>query len=289
MKRCVIILLLCAVFPTVGFAGLVIEEKLSTRGMMGMMAADGTETTYIEGDKIRTESRIKHGGMMAGMMKQAVLPQVTIIRLDKDLMWNVNDDDSTFMEISLKEVAAGEEPQAVSFKIKDVKVTETGEHKKIAGHECKGLRMEMVFETHTEDQKMEQAADILFWMAPETGELKGMKKAWQGMMETVDESGDMFKGAMEEISAKVKEKEGVPLGMEIVMEMSMPTEAEEDEMKEAMQAMRQFMKAKGPDEASAEDELAPNQLKVIREVISISEQKMEAGLFEVPAGYTETP
>jgi hypothetical protein len=289
MRLCLIILLLCILVPTVGFGGLVIEEKLTTRGMMGMMDASGKETTYIEGDKIRTESRMKHGGMMAGMMKQSVLPQVTIIRLDKNLVWNVNDDDSTFMEVSLEETGGAEQPKGVSFKIKDVKVTDIDKQKKIAGHDCKGLKMEMIFETQAEDQKTEQSAEILFWMAPETGKLKGMKKAWERMMESVDESGDMLKGAMEEISAKVKERKGVPLGMEMVLEMSMPAEAEEDEMKEAMQAMRQFMKAKEPAEgAPAEEQLPANQLKVTREVISITEQKLEKRLFEVPASYTKT-
>ena len=288
-----VLVVLVTLIPAVASAGLVIQEKISTRGMMGAVEADGQETTYIEGDRIRTESLMKHGGMMAGMMKQPTVPQVTIIRLDRNLVWHLDGDDSTFMEMSLEHEAAGddpaEEPEGMSFRVKDVKVTETGEHKKIAGHRCSGLMMEMIFEVGAGADLPEQSAEILFWMAPETKQFKGIEEAWRRMMGMADGGNDMLQGAMQEIGEKLKDREGIPLGMEVTLEVAMAGGAEQDEMKEAMEMMKQFMKAKQPaDAAAAEEDVAPNLLRITREVISISEQDLEAGIFEVPKGYTKT-
>lgn len=293
MRRYGSLFVLVILIPTVAAAGLIIQEKISTRGMMGAMEADGEETTYIEGDRIRTESLMKHGGMMAGIMKQPVLPRVTIIRLDKDLVWHLDSEDSTFMEMLLEHDAPGdksdEESEAMSFRVKDIKVTETEKQKNIAGHKCTGLVMEMTFEVGAGSDMPEQSAEILFWMAPKTKQFKGIEEAWRRMMGMADGGNDMLQGAMQEISQKLRDRDGVPLGMELTLEMAMPGGAEEDEMKEALQMMEQFMKAKQPgDAAAAEEEIAPNQLKITREVISISEQDLEASIFEIPKGYTKT-
>ena len=108
-------------------------------------------------------------------------------------------------------------------------------------------------------------------------------------MGMADGGNDMLQGAMQEIGEKLKDREGIPLGMEVTLEVAMAGGAEQDEMKEAMEMMKQFMKAKQPaDAAVAEEEVAPNLLRITREVISISEQDLEAGIFEVPKGYTKT-
>jgi hypothetical protein len=289
VKRLLATLVLILTVPGIGVGGLVIEEKISTRGMMGAVAADGKETTYIEGDKIRTESQMRHGGMMAGMGSESTVPQVTIIRLDRDLVWHLDHDDSTFMEVSLKGPASAEEPEKASFRFKDVKVTETDDEKTIAGHTCHGLLMEMTFETTAGEETLEQSAEILFWMAPKTKQFKDLEKAWRRVMETADRGNEMLRGALEEVGDQLKEREGVPLGMEMTLEIAMPGEVDDEEMKQAMQMMRQFMKAKPPgEEAAAEEQIAPNQIRVSREVIAISERQLDAALFEIPNGYTST-
>lgn len=285
MKKLLVTLVLVLPVPAIAVAGLVIEEKISTRGMMGAVAADGSETTYIDGDKIRTESQITHGGMMAGMGNQSVVPQVTIIRLDRDVVWHLDHDDSTFMEVSLKGPEAAGEQDRASLRFKDVKITETDDEKTIAGHTCQGLIMEVTFETNAGGQTLEQSAEILFWMAPKTKQFKDLEKAWRRIMETADQGNDMLRGALEEVGDQLKQRGGVPLGMEMTMEIAMPGEVEEEEMKQAMQMMRQFMKAKPPGK-EPEAEVAPNQIRVSRQVVTISERQLDAALFEVPKGYT---
>jgi hypothetical protein len=289
VKRLLVTIVLILLVPAIAVAGLVIEEKISTRGMMGAVAADGRETTYIKGDKIRTESQIKHGGMMAGMGNQSVVPQVTIIRLDRDLVWHLDDDDSTFMEVSLKGPESAEEPEKASLAFKDVKITETDDEKTIAGHTCQGLIMEVTFETTVGGETLEQSAEILFWMAPKTKQFKDLEKVWRRIMETADQGNDMLRGALEGVGDQLKERGGVPLGMEMTMEIAMPGEVDDEEMKQAMQMMRQFMKAKRPgEEPAAEEQIAPNQIKVSRQVVTISERQLDAALFEIPKGYTST-
>ena len=43
-------------FPAAARADLTVKEQTQMSGMMGMLSSKGTETTYIKGEKMRTES-----------------------------------------------------------------------------------------------------------------------------------------------------------------------------------------------------------------------------------------
>jgi hypothetical protein len=57
-------------------------------------------------------------------------------------------------------------------------------------------------------------------------------------------------------------------------------------MKEAMKMMREMMKGEGEEETAEEDAAAdPPTITIKREAISISKEKVDASLFEIPDGY----
>ena len=57
-------LILVLMLPAVAFGDLLIVEKVSSSGAMGMWESHGTETTYIKGEKVRTDSEMKVKGFL---------------------------------------------------------------------------------------------------------------------------------------------------------------------------------------------------------------------------------
>jgi hypothetical protein len=295
MKKTALMLLCVLAIPVVGAADLVITEKISGSGFMGMGGSEGTEVTYLKGDMIRSESEMTFTGMMPGMAPgmKAKEPSktVTIMRFDKGVIWNLDQEHKTYTEIALESGITGEADQDVHFKVNETKVTKTDKKRDVAGYKCEGVNVKMTFEVGSEEEKMIETMDILFWLAPEKKELKEMQGVWKRMVETMGGGKQSFglKDAMDDLSKIMEDLEGVPLAMDMTMNLPMGGSGEEDaEMKEAMKMMQQMMKGEWEEETGEEAEEAPaNQIKISRETVSISEEKVDASLFEIPEGYKE--
>jgi hypothetical protein len=293
MKKVLAVVVCILTIPVVGEADLVIEEKIETSGFMGMWSSQGTEITYIKGDKIRNESRVKAKGMMQGMMADESEPTVSIIRLDKGIMWFIDDTEGTYHELPLKGEESAAKREGVDVGVKDLKVTETGEKKEIVGYECEGVNVEMTFETTAEGETISQTAETLLWMASKAKGLDEMRNLWERMLDVAQttQQGFPVRDALEEVWKKMEETGGIPLGMEITMAGPMGMTEEDDEMKEAVKmAQKYLMNLTGETEAvgeesTAEEESPSGQMKIIREVISIEEKALDDALFEVPESY----
>jgi len=284
--------------PVAALADLTVKEQTQMSGMMGMLSSKGTETTYIKGGKMRTESQTQMGGAMAGMVQGAngsqTVEMIAITRLDKGVLWLVDSSDSTYVETSLKG-EAGEASGQV--KVKDVTVKKTGATKEIVGYKCEGVEVAIALEvTMGEgDEGGTQTHNIktLFWMRPEVKGLEELRNFWDQMVDIVrvSQRGSPMADALGPLFAKVKEIQGVPLGMEMTMANPMAAaagDADQAEVKEAMRMVQQMMKQQGKasdDEPAADDS---GDIKVIRQVISISRGALSDGLFEVPGGYRKT-
>ena len=284
--------------PVAARADLTVREQMKMNGMMGMISTDGTETTYIKGAKMRVESAMEIGGMMAGMAQgvDAQQDQVTIMRPDKGVIWFVDDEESTYAEVSLK-AAAADSLKDAGMKVKDIKVTQTGKTKEIIGYKCKGVAVDMTIEITMEEEgeQLVQTQEVksLFWMRPEVKDLEELRGFWDRMVDVARSSqqDEAVSGAMNAVFGKVKEIEGVPLGIEITMENLMGGTGADGEqqaaMKEAMEMMRQMMKGEGE---AAEEQPADEGagLKITRYVTAISKGAVSDALFEIPKGYTKT-
>jgi hypothetical protein len=291
MRRVGILLICVLVIPIVAGADLTIKEKTSTRGFMGMWTAQGEETTYLKGDKIRTESREDRQGMMPSTkpIKDAP-PNVAIIRLDKGVVWHVNLYDKTYMEVSL-EPEKTEKPEDYQLTVKDVKVTKTGQTKEIMGHKCDGVEAEVTFETSVGDQAMSQVMDLLFWMSPKTEGLEDMRHFWDQMLEMTQgmEHSLPMGEAMTKMWEKLGDIKGVPLGMEMTMGGAGAMGDEEmAQMKESVKAMQEYLKSTGGDEEGLSEETGDTSMRMVREVVSISDAKLDDSLFEIPEGFKKT-
>jgi hypothetical protein len=294
MRWIAVVVALIVLLPAVVGADVTIKEKVSARGYLAPSMTEGTEVTYIKGDRIRTESDIKH----PGTVQRQSLPALTIIRLDKGVIWHINQDDRTYMEVAITPEEADEQPEGARYEIKEISVTETEKKRKIAGHDCRGVNVRLMIEMARGDAKLVQTSDILFWMAPKTEELGEIQKAWEQVMGATAENlgGDLVADAMARMGEALEDFDGAPLGMDITFVIPLPTdELEAAEMEEAMEMMKQFVKGREPvgegeGEAEVEaeeeaEELSPNQMRVSREIVSISTDKLHDSLFEIPRDY----
>jgi len=275
--------------PLAALADLTVKEQVGMSGMMGMMSSKGSETTYIKSDKMRSESNMEMGGMMGAMGGQGAKEQVTITRLDKGVMWFFGTGESTYTEISLKGEKADD--AAAQIKVKAVTVKKTGQTKQITGFKCDGVLIETTVEVAPEKDELPitQSVQVLFWMRPEVKDLQELRSFWEQTAEMwqASQGAEGMGDQMKLIWDKMKEIQGVPLGMEMTLEnpMGKTGAGDQDEMKEAMKAMQQYMKSKGKAPAEEPKGTESDNLKITREVVSISKGVLSDALFEVPRGY----
>jgi hypothetical protein len=294
MKRATLILLCVLVIPAVAAGDLVIREKVTGSGFMGMGGSEGTEVTYIKGDMVRTESETTHKDMMAGiapgMPGQGPEKTVSIMNLNTGVVWHLDEESMTYTEVSVKSEMTGDVDQSSEFDIKSTKLTKTGKKRDIAGYKCEGVNVEMVAEMGPKGQTMTTTTDILFWIAPKKKELEEMRDMWQRMLESMGSGEESFgfKDAMDDLAKIMEELDGVPLGMDISMDMPMGgDDAQGAEMQEAMKMMKQYMKGDEAGEAAEDDAGADsNKITIKREAISVSNEKLDDSLFSLE-GYTK--
>jgi hypothetical protein len=194
-------------------------------------------------------------------------------------MWRVNLKDKTYSEES---ISAMEEKahEKVHFKITDVSLEATQDVKEIAGRRCKGVKGSITFEADTGDEVLVQPVNLLFWMAEETEDLKEMRVFWeysvrlaQGMKQDVP-LGQTF----EKLWSEVEEFKGVPLGMEMSMEALLGAE----EKAEMQQAVKEMLQAETGEKGA---EATGDEIRMSRMVVSISGDKLDDALFEIPDGF----
>jgi hypothetical protein len=287
--RKAIIAVVILLLPAVALADLVVVEKVSSTGGMGMWKSGGTETTYIKGDKVRTDSDIKVEGMMQSMMPNPDMVQTYIVRMDKKVIWTLDSEEKTYTEMSFEDMAAmaGEAGDVEGeMDVQDVVLTETGETKTIAGYKCKGILVEAVINVEAEGSTTSMDADAVFWAAKEDKKLKELMKLWDSMMDIMNaEDSAGFGSGMKALWDKFNEIDGVPLGMELTVDTAEGGDDEQaEEMKNAMNMMKEYMKSMGK-EVEEEEGADAHFMSISREVVSIEEKSTDDSLFEIPAGY----
>jgi hypothetical protein len=285
MKKIALMLICMLVVPVLASADLTIEEKTSVRGFMGIWGSEGTEVTYIKGDMMRSESDTQKMGMGSHRGMENPPPAVTIIRMDKGLIWYVNTLDKTYMESPFEPLPETDEENAPGFGVVDVTVEETSETKEVMGKTCDGVKAAITFETQGSEGLVSETVDVMFWMNSEVKSLAEMREFWENMVEMSQSQkqkvpmGDV----MEQLWEKVGKDGKVPLAMDMSVTSSSLDPDEEAQMKEAAEAMNSMMAGReGEEAAGGEDDMA---MHMSREIVSISDDKLPDSLFEVPKDY----
>jgi hypothetical protein len=284
MRKIGVAIIVLAVLPVAACADLTIKERISTEGFMGLWSSEGMETIYLKGEMMRTESVTELKGMMPGRMNQEEMETMTIIRLDKGVIWEVDPLESTYIETGLDRMNAGASGENFRFSVDTVTVARTGETREIAGRQCEGIEATVTFTTRAGDGTVTQSADVLLWMI-EARDLRELRTFWERMMDLTQgmEQGLPMGDAMDMVLEEIDDPESVPLGMELTLGRGSASGGDE-EMQEAMNMLKQYMDS-GEEDATDSPEY---QIRVTAEVLSVSTGELDPALFEVPEGFVKT-
>jgi len=285
MKKIAVVMICMLVVPILASADLTIEEKTYVRAFMGVWTSEGSEVTYIKGDMMRSESETEKAGMGSERGMKNPPPAVTIIRLDKGLVWHVNTLDKTYMESPFEPVQGSDDEDLSNFGLKDVTVEKTGETREVMGKTCEGVKAVITFETEGNEGPVEQRVDVMFWMTSEVKSLAEMRGFWETMIEVSQGQKEKVPmgAVMEQLWEKVGEDGKVPLAMHMSVAASSLGPEAEAEMKTALGTLGQMMgESNGEEPEDGPDNMA---MHMTREIISISEEKLNDSLFEIPEGY----
>ncbi len=279
MRKALILLVCALIVPVVAGADLTIKEETTVQGFLGMWTSKGSEVTYIKGDNVRNETEVERSGVVNPSPIKDPPPRIVIFRGDTDIMWRVNLKDKTYAESSISAMEEAEKDKA-HFKIVDLELEPTADVKEIAGRRCKGLKGSMTFEVDTGDEVLAQPVDLFFWMAEDTKGLEEIRTFWQysvklaqGMNQEVP-LGDVFDRMWNEM----EEFKGVPLGMEMTMEAVLDAE----QKAEMQQTVKELLESKAGEKNA---EATSNEIRMSRIVVSISGEKLNDSLFEIPEGF----
>jgi hypothetical protein len=304
MKKIVAISLAVMALGLAASAG---ADVILTRKMefeiMGIPPNEVVSTEQFQGDKCRSVTEFVGGAMLA-MTGEQPAPEINITRLDKGVVWNFNESSKTYREVNLSdfkdiaEQAAGLEstPDAPdkyewTTEVKhEEKTTEYGFDCKVIIATATGIGKENPddkAELHYEywvgiDFAGKEELDAYTRQYTEvTGlDLVGKNQQFKKM---VGEFGAQF----EKMVANFEDIKGYPIKTVITSrksgDVSIPGMPEgEDLDPEAAAMMKKMM---GKKEEASEDGMQTI-FSVTAEVVKISSEAVDAGVFDIPEGYT---
>lgn len=215
---------------------LAFEQFTKVSGFMGAGANEITSKVMIKGDRQKAETSSKvAGGSGAGQASQSA---ITIIRLDKKVMWNFSPTMKTYMEIDIskiKDIAKALTPDKVA---KDktqakpsIETKMTGEKKTINGFDCERVFFSMRIKV-TNPQTGEVGDGVFtneMWvtdMPRVKAELNDFNKKFAAIIGSEDAGQQMLSamlgiGEIEyaEFQKKVKEIKGMPILSTMTLEV----------------------------------------------------------------------
>ena len=153
------------VVPRLVFADVVVKQRTSAVMVGGVIKSNGTITTTISGDKERNDSEMK----TKVLISSPTVKTIDIMRLDKEVVWNLDPKKQTYTEMTFAEMralmdSASAQMQAMAQESKErkhnedvevsppqFKVERTGNKATIAGYACEEAVMTVI--TKTKDKK----------------------------------------------------------------------------------------------------------------------------------------
>ncbi len=251
----------CLMMVSSLWADVVYKQRMKMEMMGGMMQMEFQTTTFVKGDKQRTEMISPPGKTM----RVPGTGGITIIRLDKDVVWTISPDTKTYKETPLKEMFA---PQPAEEKAKGqakvnlpkFAVKQTKESKLINGFKCQKVIMTMEGEAIDDEtgEKISYSMSGDLWITKGEKRLKELNNFQKKLSEKTGGSSTSFidkffsgtqKDQMEEFTKKMNEIGGFPILMDASMKMKGnfveeegEEEGEEEEMPAQMKGMMEAMK-----------------------------------------------
>jgi len=275
---------------------------------MGMGTMDIETITVLKGEKQKQETSTKFTGAMAQYMPEIEKQkQITVTRLDKKLVWNIDMVENTYTQMTFDEMkkmmgmamadtekAAEEDVEAkVKFDVK-----KSGQKKKISGYECEEFIIKMVGEgtDAVSGESQEFEVETHLWVSTQVkgyDQIENFQKkmaekmGWEegystGLMQSVSQYGI----ETEELAKKMSEIKGFPMMTVVKMRARGEVAKELDEEKaEQKEAIQEAMKMLGKEMKRAEDPKEEGVLFMMTtEVTDIQIKSVDDSEFELPKG-----
>ena len=183
MKSLPLLLVLVALSAGPALADLKTETVTRASMVAGMGSTEINSVTQYQGDKRSDDHTMKMVGGVMGALAGKPQSSVEITRLDKGVVWDVNQPQKTYTErpitaLTGQEVKGGTKsgPAQKPYKIvkSDIKVTKTGATKTINGFACTEylITWEVVLEDTASKSQTTQVMTTDLWNTPLTDQLK---------------------------------------------------------------------------------------------------------------------
>jgi hypothetical protein len=299
-------------------ADVLVREKTSSSGIMGMGATDGQSTTIISGPKQQRESEVAVQGMPAGMGGDGPMVSVDIVRLDKEVIWKLDNNKKEYTEMTFAEMkemmsgggmmGSGNDSKPDDFEF-TVKVETPGSKKEINGFATEQKILRITGKSTGEDQTAEIQITADMWIAAEVPGLEELQSFHRGFADKLGIDPSMFQsaggmaqmmgGSVGRLAEEMKKLDGYPILM--VMTISTPQMGAMAGMPEGMEQMdmEAMMKAveaaKGGDPEAAQRMMAdmeknmgsakkpaPSSGETMAATITVRHEVMEIRTTEVP-------
>ena len=287
-------------------ADVVYKEKSTVFGVMGMPDMDTETTIMLKGDKQKQDAVMKFtGSTPMGMPGMEDRKQLTITRLDKGLIWNIDTEKRTYTEMTLEQVKmmmdrvmvqkekVKQEELETKFKI-DVKKVD--QKREIGGYQCEEFIIEMITEGRDPRTGEPQEVEIQtrLWVSTEVEGSDQIESFHRKMAEKMGLEGEYGSGITqalsrfgieaEELGKKMDEIKGFPMRTELRLKALGEgiTEAEQEEKAEQMKAMEEAMKMLGKKMRKTEETKEDFLFMMLTEVTDIQIKGTDNSEFELP-------
>lgn len=163
-------------------------ETLAKISMIGGLGnVESSTKTEIKGLKKSEDATVKMTGGIMGTMEAKPQRQVTITRLDKGVIWNVDHNQKTYTELPIalpnlptEEEAAKVKHSEYEYEIvkSEFSVSPTGKKKEINGFACQEYVANWVLELQkiTTKEKTKSTMKLNLWTTPKNDLIKGLEK-----------------------------------------------------------------------------------------------------------------
>lgn len=217
-------------------ADVTVQRLVKSGGLGGLGAFETTEKLMVSGDKECTKGITKYSGKFSSLMNKGAKEATSITRLDKELIWNIDNDKKTYTELTFEQMKKMMESMSTLMtnpakqdslrkameKIgSNVDVNKTGEKKTIAGLECERVIISMQGETMDASGKPVDTTWVKndVWMTPlskvpaELYDFDTKMAEKMGLTEGGPMAGllSQYADAMKKLQDKLKELKGYPL------------------------------------------------------------------------------
>lgn len=319
----VAVLLLLLALPA--SADVVVKQKTTSSMMGGMMKTTDRSTLYVSGEKQCAESELKSE---MPMFDVPGVKTASIVRLDKELTWNLDHEGKTYTEMSFaqmkmyadslsgmqqgypeEESPVGED---VEYSEPELKVERTGNKEKIKGFACEEVILRVI--VRGKDKKTGDTGSFhlhdRMWVAkdcPGGKEYMDFSRkialkmgGFEGSDSPASPLAVMGLGS-EFFADEMAKIEGFPMRQEMTMTISgnlaQQSDEERAEQEEAMGQASEMLKGLGgllgkkdekPEEKTESGSASGVFFESTVEVESISTDPVDAGKFEIPKGYKKT-